>query len=139
MKLTNEWAVIDGFCNLGEDVDTIVAKKEGNTTTIMFYAYGGVKVVELDGITEVFEPEYASNLYSLIISEYGDDWEVAFPIGVKGGAISIVIVDDCGDVTTLNLNDKAIGTDIKFISSEEYDVDSYDELDDYALGLLGIM
>jgi hypothetical protein len=132
--LNNDWNQIEGFTNMGEDVDDIFAKKVGDTVCVAYYAFGGLKVLELSGVDDAGTFNNTEADFSTVISECGDDWEIAIPV-VCGANSVIVVVDDMGDTTAVPFGTGEV-VDVKVPiveASSEYDVDELGELDDELL------
>lgn len=126
--LNNEWKVIKGYSNMGDDTDTIVARKgDDGKVFIGYMAYGGVKLVELVGIDDVAEVEESGDVFSEIISECGDDWEVAIP--VKISEVSAIVVIDSNSSTSLIKKDGVADVERPSVDfSVEYEAEELDEL-----------
>lgn len=137
MKI-NKWEVAQGASNLGEDdIKVAVLKVEGDTDLIKvaYCAYSGLKIMEIAGLSNiVIDPtgtgEFAENF---IQSVPGNDWEVGFIAEVEDNNGNVIVtIDDCEGIDLYSTSkDLAFGVpaNIEVISSEEYMVDQYDELD----------
>lgn len=128
--LNNEWKQVAGFTNMGDDEEEIFAKKVDNVVSVAYSAYGGLKVVELTGIDEEGTFTNMEADYSTVISECGDDWEIAIPV-VCGGKTIIVVVDDTSDASVIPFGEGVEDIPTPSVeSSEEYDADECQDLDE---------
>lgn len=118
----NKWIKVEGYSNMGEDYEYLVAKLDGTTLSVAYMAFGGVKIVELSNVTDVLEINLAS--IAEVVAEFLDDWEIAIPIESNGNKIT-VIVDSISEVTTYGGEE----CPVTVLSAEEYDSDTLDELD----------
>ena len=144
----NKWEVIQGASNLGEDDIRVAALKVGidgvytGITKIAYCAYGGLKILEVKGITDlVVEENPYGECEAVFLEEYleGTDWEVGFSAKIPDFEDNILLlIDDCemfgveceSDTIELNVSDEDDTEDrLEVISSEEYMADQYDELD----------
>jgi hypothetical protein len=130
--LRNEWTQVVGFANMGEDDESIFAKASGDFVQVAFTAYGGLKVIEISGIEDFSNFMNTEKDFSTIISECGDDWEVALPVVCAGQKI-ILVVDDLGDITAIPLCDGdnvPVSLPAEVTNMGEYDADEMEELDE---------
>lgn len=138
--LTKEWKQIMGLANIGDDEEAFAAKQENDITEIAFMAYGGVKIIEVEGLDDIGRLEDPSSELSMIMSEWGDDWEAAIPI-VKGDNKGIVVFDElgnCGVIVTEG-EDGSIPTP-NVTGSMEYDAEECaEEVDDSLMEIFHIL
>lgn len=137
----NLWKQVEGFSNMGDDDERVMAKQDGETTSVAYSAYGGLKVVELTGIEDFGKFENTEVDFSLVISECGDDWEVAIPAVCDGVSI-IVVIDDNSNVSVIPMNesDDVVSVAVPDVeTSEEYDSDECADLDEDLLRLFNLV
>jgi hypothetical protein len=128
--LNNEWKQVAGFTNMGDDEENIFAKKVDDVVSVAYSAYGGLKVVELTGVDEEGTFANMEADYSTVISECGDDWEIAIPV-VCGGETTIVVIDDTSDTAVIPFGEGVENVPSPVVASaEEYDADECQELDE---------
>lgn len=139
--MNNDWKMVDGFSNMGDDDESVVAKVgDDGVTSIVYSAYGGLKLIELTGITKVTRFDNSSSDFSVVISECGDDWEVAFP-AVCGDVDVIVVIDDNSYVTLIPMGESSV-INVEYptvVSAEEYDADECENLPEEVLNLFHVM
>lgn len=147
MKI-NKWEVIQGASNLGEDDIRVAALKVGidgiytGITKIAYCAYGGLKILEVKGITDlVVEENPYGECEAVFLEEYLEDtdWEVGFYAKIPGfdGDVLLSIndcemfrIECCPETTESDISDEYATEDkLEVVSSEEYMADQYDELD----------
>lgn len=142
MKI-NKWEVLQGASNLGEDDIRVAGLKVGsdgiNTgiTKIAYCAYGGLKILEVKGITDlVVEEDPYGECEAVFLEEYleGTDWEVGFNAKIPDFDDDVLLlINDCEMFGVECESDPSDECDteakLEVISSEEYMADQYDELD----------
>lgn len=147
MKI-NKWEVIQGASNLGEDDIRVAALKVGvdgvytGITKIAYCAYGGLKILEVKGITDLVVDENPyGECEAVFLEEYLEDtdWEVGFYAKIPGfdGDVLLSIndcemfrIECCPETTESDISDEYATEDkLEVVSSEEYMADQYDELD----------
>lgn len=138
--LENKWKQVEGFSNMGDDDESIFAKKVDDVTSIAFSAYGGLKVIEVTGIEDFGKFENTSADFSVVISECGDDWEIAVPVIIDGTPV-ILATDDNSTATVIPMEENEVISvatpDI--VSAEEYDADECDDLEEDLLRLFHLV
>lgn len=138
--LENKWKQVEGFSNMGDDDESIFAKKVDDVTSIAFSAYGGLKVIEVTGIEDFGKFENTSADFSVVISECGDDWEIAVPVIIDGTQV-ILATDDNSTATVIPMEENEVISvatpDI--VSAEEYDADECDDLEEDLLRLFHLV
>lgn len=138
--LDNKWKQVEGFSNMGDDDENIFAKQVDGVTSIAFAAYGGLKIIEVTNIDDFGKFENTGVDFSVVISECGDDWEIAVPV-IIGGTPVIIASDDNSMVTVIPMEENEVITvstpDI--VSSEEYDADECDDLEEDLLRLFHLV
>lgn len=138
--LENKWKQVEGFSNMGDDDESIFAKKVDDVTSIAFSAYGGLKVIEVTGIDDFGKFENTSADFSVVISECGDDWEIAVPVIIDGTPV-ILATDDNSTATVIPMEENEVISvatpDI--VSAEEYDADECDDLEEDLLRLFHLV
>lgn len=138
--LDNKWKQVEGFSNMGDDDESIFAKKVDGVTSIAFAAYGGLKIIEVTNIDDFGKFENTGVDFSVVISECGDDWEIAVPV-IIGGVPVIIASDDNSMITVIPMEENEVITvatpDV--VSSEEYDADECDDLEEDLLRLFHLV
>lgn len=138
--LENKWKQVEGFSNMGDDDESIFAKKVADVTSIAFSAYGGLKIIEVTGIEDFGKFENTSADFSVVISECGDDWEIAVPVIIDGTPV-ILATDDNSTATVIPMEENEVISvatpDI--VSAEEYDADECDDLEEDLLRLFHLV
>lgn len=124
--LSREWKKVEGFSNMGEDYESLVARKADGVIEVAYAAFGGLKVIELKGVTDVVESTELT--VEDIMNAVGDDWEIAIPM-FEGDVANLYVVDSCSNVYTVEEYSQNKETNVECVSSEEYDVDSLSELE----------
>ena len=132
--LTKEWKNVEGFSNMGEGDDNIFARRVDNTVELAYMAFSGIKIVEMKNIEDINPcSESGFNLNDVQCFK-GDDWEVAIATKV-GEGVGLLTVGNCDEVSTQDLR---VGNEPEIIASYEYDIDSYDEVDEDLLNKFGL-
>lgn len=121
---SEKWSISEGFSNMGEDNESVVARLYENNLWIGYQAYGGVKVVELDGIVDTCKLEETGKTLQDVADEVGDDYEVALPVIVDGK--NVIIVLDNNDYITIVAEEKGVKTP-NVVSSDVYEWDDVEE------------
>ena len=137
----NLWKQVEGFSNMGDDDERVMAKQDGDMTSVAYSAYGGLKIVELSGVEDFGKFENTEVDFSLVISECGDDWEVAIP-AICGGVNVIVVVDDNNNVSVIPMDESEDVVSIEtpeVQASDEYDADECVDLDEDLLRLFNLV
>lgn len=132
--LKNKWVVITGFGNMEEADDMVLGMETDDCLKVAYLAYSGVKIIEMEKVGEFVES--GSINYSKVTSEVSN-FEVAFLIK-SGDAEIAVTVDDCDYVTVVGGETSNVSTP-EIISVDEYDFDSFDELDEDLLNFYGML
>ena len=138
--LDNKWKQVEGFSNMGDDDENIFAKQVDGVTSIAFAAYGGLKIIEVTNIDDFGKFENTGVDFSVVISECGDDWEIAVPV-IIGGIPVIIASDDNSTVTVIPMEENEVITVLTpdIVSSEEYDADECDDLEEDLLRLFHLV
>lgn len=120
--LTSEWKEVSAVSNLGEDDDRVVGRIANGTVELAYMAYGGVKIVALEGVKDV--PDASSGLPDVRkFNEIGDDYEVivAVAIDIAGQTVvRFISIDSCDCATCPD--DPTVDAQIN-VDSAEYDAD----------------
>lgn len=127
--LSNDWTQVDAFVNMGEDDESVYAKRTGDTVMFSYAAFGGLKLIEVNNIAEVIDVPDGEADYSKVMQQCGDDWEFATHI-IKDGATAIMVVDSNSSVTLIPDGSSVFTQDNTptVVSAEEYDAETMDEL-----------
>ena len=143
-----EWKEIFGLSNMGDDEERVFAMMSSdNVLTVAYSAYGGVSTVELTGVHDCYTPDNApldsSAMFDSVIAECGTDWSVAILATTDAGTV-IIVTDECSDVKVINAgctNEKQVDnpTPVSVVSTDEYDADECEELDEELLRLLNLI
>lgn len=130
----NEWLVIGGTTNLGEDDTTVAGKITDDMVTICYTAYCGVKSIELYGIQDLDETPLTPTEMDYIATSVGDNWEVAFKATIVDRHV-IVTINDCEGISIIPDEGDWTGMPITIGDVAEWDVYSYEDFDEEALAI----
>lgn len=136
--ITKDWKEIEGIQNVGEDDERVVGMRNTNYITgtpadsiqIAFCAFGGLKVIEIEGVRDVCSIEDVHNAYTNMKEEIGDDFEVAVPIVTVSGRKAFIAIDSSGDIVFAGMNDGEVVPDKPTVTQvDEYDAYEMEDLD----------
>lgn len=118
--LNDKWCLTQGYSNMGENNESVVAKLSNNGAFVSYIAYGEIKVLEISGIVDFCLIEETGKELTDVVEAVGDDYEVALPVIIEG--VSVMLVVDNIDNLEI-ISDKTIKVNPEVESSELCDID----------------
>lgn len=131
--LGSQWELVVGWSNMDEADDRIAARKlEDNLIEVAYFAYSGVKVIEIQGIKDILN---FNNGYKDIPSDkVGEYYEIALRVqDVNNNNTGVIVVDDFGECSS----NSTVTAEV--VSEMEYDADEVGELDEALLRIMELI
>lgn len=114
--LNEKWMITDGVSNTGESSETVAARVYNKNVMVAYMAYGGIKIIELSGVSDFCGKENVNVTDAEISEQVGDDYEVLLPVVIEGSNV-VLIVDSMDSLTVVGGTVSTVPT---VVSSEDY-------------------
>lgn len=111
--LSERWCLTQSQANTGESNENIVARSFESGILLAYSAYGEIKLMEVSGVVDFCMFEETGKTVQDVVSEVGDDYEVALPVIVEGKAV-IIAVDSMDELRLISDKEISVMPDVLF-------------------------